>query len=333
MDGWRCDPAALRGSRAARAEHCRPARRVRRTGALGPCDRAAAADAMHRAGQLGEAGGRRPAGQMDPPLPTVTDPGTCPFRMPSTARGVAPGYSRATASDRSCRASLQIYGFVNHDPRRSAMSAIANSTVPTGSTEQWRGQEALPVADRAGRAVAGLHRVRRVGGDRLGRLLLDRPGGDPGDRAGDRPDRRARPLQPARRRDRGARAGPLLPLDHLPLPADPVRRVRRRVLPDRARRPARPPGRPEHVREGRPGRSRSAASAGSASTPPTSSATSARTTSAGCPRSRWRRASTATSTSSTTAATTSGSRRRRTRRARGSARTSTSSGRARSGAR
>ena len=56
------------------------------------------------------------------------------------------------------------------------------------------------------------------------------------------------------------------------------------------------------------------------STPPTSSATSARRTSAGSPRSRWRRASTATSTSSTTAATTSGSRRPRTRRRRGSAR-------------
>ena len=53
-------------------------------------------------------------------------------------------------------------------------------------------------------------------------------------------------------------------------------------------------------------------------------------TSAGCPRSRWPRASTATSTSSTTAATTSGSRRRRTPPAAGWARTSTSSGRARS---
>ena len=74
-----------------------------------------------------------------------------------------------------------------------------------------------------------------------------------------------------------------------------------------------PEARPEHVREARAGRSRSAASAASASTPPTSSATSARRTSAGCPRSRWRRASTATSTSSTTAATTSGSRRPRTR--------------------
>ena len=56
-------------------------------------------------------------------------------------------------------------------------------------------------------------------------------------------------------------------------------------------------------------------------------------TSAGCPRSRWPRASTATSTSSTTAATTSGSRRPRTRLRSGSARASTSSGRARSSAR
>ena len=70
-------------------------------------------------------------------------------------------------------------------------------------------------------------------------------------------------------------------------------------------------------------RSRSAASAASASTPRTSSATRRRPTSAGCPRSRWPRASTATSTSSTTAATTSGSPRRRTRRPRGSARAST----------
>ena len=80
-------------------------------------------------------------------------------------------------------------------------------------------------------------------------------------------------------------------------------------------------------------RSRSAASAASASTPPTSSATRRRATSAGCPRSRWRRASTATSTSSTTAATTSASPPRRTRPAAGSARASTSSGRARSSAR
>ena len=76
-------------------------------------------------------------------------------------------------------------------------------------------------------------------------------------------------------------------------------------------------------RQDRAWRSRSAASAGSASTPPTSSATSARATSAGCPRSPWRRASTGTSTSSTTAATTSGWRPPRTRPAAGSARAST----------
>ena len=64
--------------------------------------------------------------------------------------------------------------------------------------------------------------------DRLERLVLDRAGGDPGRRARHRPGRRAGPLQPARRRDRGAGAGSLLPLDHLPLPADPVRRLRRR---------------------------------------------------------------------------------------------------------
>ena len=80
-------------------------------------------------------------------------------------------------------------------------------------------------------------------------------------------------------------------------------------------------------------RSRSAASAASASTPRTSSATRRRATSAGCPRSRWPRASTATSTSSTTAATTCASRPRRTRPAAGWARASTSSGRAPSSAR
>ncbi len=44
---------------------------------------------------------------------------------------------------------------------------------------------------------------------------------------------------PPGRRDRGAGEGPLLPLDHLPLPADPVRRLRRRLLADRDRRPGR----------------------------------------------------------------------------------------------
>ena len=91
--------------------------------------------------------------------------------------------------------------------------------------------------------------------------------------------------------------------------------------------------RPERHRQGRPGHLDRQPSAASASTPPTSSATSARRTSAGSPRSRWPRASTATSTSSTTAATTCASPPRRTRRRRGWARPSTSSGRARSSVR
>ena len=118
---------------------------------------------------------------------------------------------------------------------------------------------------------------------------------------------------PPGRRDRGARAGPLLPLDHLPLPADPVRRLRRRDVADRAATTRRARDQPCRRSTGSAWRSRSAASAASASTPPTSSATRRRPTSAGCPRSRWPRASTATSTSSTTAATTSGSRPPRTR--------------------
>ena len=87
-------------------------------------------------------------------------------------------------------------------------------------------QEALPLADRAGRPEPRLRRVRRLAADRPGRVVLGRPGRDPRRRARDRPDRRARPLQPARRRDRGAGERPLLPLDHLPLPPDPVRRLR-----------------------------------------------------------------------------------------------------------
>ena len=108
---------------------------------------------------------------------------------------------------------------------------------------------------------------------------------------------------PPGRRHRGAREGPLLPVDHLPLPAHPVRRLRRGPLRHRQRRAVRP-GRARPRRTRSASRSPSAPSAASASTPPTSSATSARPTSAGSPRSPWRRASTATSTSSTTAATT-----------------------------
>ena len=106
--------------------------------------------------------------------------------------------------------------------------AIANSTVPAGSTEQWRDRKRYLWL--IGLVVPSLAFVGygAVAADRLGRVVLDRPDRDPGGRARDRPGRRARPLQPARRRDRGAGEGPLLPLDHLPLPADPVRRVRRR---------------------------------------------------------------------------------------------------------
>ena len=110
----------------------------------------------------------------------------------------------------------------------AATSGIANSTVPQRLDRAVARPEALPVADRAGGAVAGVHRHRDVDADRLGRVVLDRPDRDPGGRPGDRPDRRPRPLQPARRRDRGAGEGPVLPVDHLPLPADPVRRLRRR---------------------------------------------------------------------------------------------------------
>ena len=52
--------------------------------------------------------------------------------------------------------------------------------------------------------------------------------------------------QPAGRRPRGARERPLLPLDHLPLPADPVRRAGVGV-PGCSRR------HPQHRRQGRPG--------------------------------------------------------------------------------
>ncbi len=99
------------------------------------------------------------------------------------------------------------------------------------------GPQALPVADRAGGAVAGVRGAGDAPPDRLVGVVLDRPDRHPRHRPGDRPDDRPRPLQPARRRDRGPGAGPLLPLDHLPLPAHPVRRVRHRVLADRHRRP------------------------------------------------------------------------------------------------
>ena len=106
---------------------------------------------------------------------------------------------------------------------------------PRGSTEEWRDRKRYLWL--IGLVVPSLAFVAfgDVGADRLGRVVLDRPDRDPRDRPGHRPGRRARPLQPARRRDRGAGEGPVLPLDHLPLPADPVRRVRRRDVLSRRR--------------------------------------------------------------------------------------------------
>ena len=108
---------------------------------------------------------------------------------------------------------------------------------------------------------------------------------------------------------------------------DPVHRLRRRLRLDRPS-PSGSAWSSSRRSASSASPSPSAASAASGSTPPTSSATRRRATSAGCPRSRSRRASTATSTSSTTAATTSASPPRRTPPAAGWARTSTSSGRA-----
>ena len=156
-------------------------------------------------------------------------------------------------SHTSCQSTLQTLGSCKPPGRprptpagRRTMSPLsldsgASRTARSraGSTEQWRDRKrylwliglVVPTLAFLG---YGLWRA-----DRLGRVVLDRPDRDPRGRAADRPGRRARPLQPARRRDRGAGAGPLLPLDHLPLPADPVRRLRRRPVADRPRRPAR----------------------------------------------------------------------------------------------
>ena len=84
------------------------------------------------------------------------------------------------------------------------MAIATSSTVPAGSSDRVEGQEALPVADRPGGAVPGVHRLRDAPAHRLGRLALDRADHHPRRRPRHRPVRRPRPLQPARRRDRAA---------------------------------------------------------------------------------------------------------------------------------
>ena len=133
------------------------------------------------------------------------------------------------------------------------MDTIANSTVSEASTEKWRdGKRYLWLIGLVVPSLAfagyGLWLWTGIGawfwiGPVV--ILVIVPV--------DRPDRRPGPLQPAGRCDRGAGEGQVLPLDHLPLPADPVRRLRRR---DRtssraATRSAR--WRPLEHRQGRPG--------------------------------------------------------------------------------
>ena len=133
--------------------------------------------------------------------------------------------------------------------------------------------------------------------------------------------------QPAGGRRRLARAGPLLPLGHLRVPAAAVRRDVHRLLADD------PPRRAARSSTSSASRSPSARSTASRSTPRTNSATRRSTSSAGSPRSRSRRRRTGTSSSSTTGATTSASRHPRTPRRAGSASRSGRSCRARSAAR
>ena len=71
----------------------------------------------------------------------------------------------------------------------------------------------------------------------LGDHVVVRPGPRVRDLPGARPDRRHRRREPARQRDQVARAGPLLPLDHVRLHPDPVRRPRLRLLHLVERRP------------------------------------------------------------------------------------------------
>src|SRR3954447_3574060 len=92
------------------------------------------------------------------------------------------------------------------------MDAVARTTVPVGSTERWRDPKRYLWL--IGLVVPSLFFIGYGGGGghRLAGAVLDRPGGDPRGGPRDRPGRGARPLQPARRRHRGAGAGPLLPV-------------------------------------------------------------------------------------------------------------------------
>ncbi len=112
--------------------------------------------------------------------------------------------------------------------------------------------QAAPVADRPGRALARLHRVPRQPAHRLVGLGLDRSDRDPRRRTRHRPVRRPRPVQPAGGRDQAPRAGPVLPLDHLSLPAGPVPRLPRGLRVDRQAGVDRR-GRARHLGEGRAG--------------------------------------------------------------------------------
>ena len=82
-----------------------------------------------------------------------------------------------------------------------------------------------------------VHRLGLGRGDRLGRLLVLRPGPRLRRLPAARHRDRRRPDQPARQHPQVARAGPLLPLVHLPLHPGPVRRPRLRLLALGQRRP------------------------------------------------------------------------------------------------
>ena len=142
-------------------------------------------------------------------------------------------------------------------------------------------------------------------GDRVtgwGAVAVDRSDRGPGRDPGVRPDRRLDRSNPPDDVDRAARARPVLPLDHLPLPADPVPRLRRRDGLDRQTRLARL----DELSVEKLGVAITIGCIGGIGINTAHELGHKReSTSAGSPRSPWRRAATATSTSSTTAGTTS----------------------------